>query len=89
MSTTVAVSTHPDAALTEPDAQALLPDEVVRAQLKSERVEEPLAAAGAEPPAAFVCELAVQPPQPVTQALPEVKVTITLHGSSAGAATGA
>lgn len=50
---------------------------VLRIQLKSERVQAP--AAGA-----FVCELAVSEPQPVTIELAEPLIAITLHGRANG-----
>jgi hypothetical protein len=60
------------------------PVATLRTRLKAERVQEELAAAGgAEAQLAFVLELAIHQPQPVTVELFESKVAITLHGNPA------
>ena len=62
------------------------PAATLRTQLKAERVQEELATAGGEGEAttlAFVLELALQQPQPVTVELFESKVAITFHGNAA------
>jgi hypothetical protein len=64
------------------------PVALFRTQLKSERVQEGLTAAGeAEAPIASI-ELAVFQPQGVTIELFASKVSITLHGNSAGSGSG-
>ncbi len=59
-----------------------------RTQLKSERVQEKLAIAG-EAEAIASIELAVYQPQTVTLELFASKVAITLHGNSAVSGSGA
>ncbi len=54
-----------------------------RTQLKSERVQEGLAAAGEAEAAIASIELAVYQPQTVTLELFASKVAITLHGNAA------
>jgi hypothetical protein len=59
-----------------------------RTQLKSERAQNGLAAAGAAEAAIASIELAIYQPQTVTIELFASKVAVTLHGNPAGSGSG-
>ena len=57
--------------------------------LKAERVQEPQSlVAKAEPVGALVCQLSVQPVQPVSITLSDTAVVFTLHGPGSGTSPG-
>lgn len=78
-------STRQDPAVGEVQESLVAPAEGLELRLKAERVQQPqtVVAAGS---IAFVCEIALSRPQPVTIDLPDLAILITLHGEAAQAA---
>ena len=89
MNTQNAVSTQQGTVHEELKSERLQePVATFRTQLKSERVQEGLAAAGEAEAKLASIELAIYQPQTVTIELFASKVAITLQGNSAGSGSG-